>query len=189
MEKLRYGTKEIIATLIAVVLIVGSRWVEMTFFTVWAGGLQISDWIRLRVLIVAVAAIFFGPATGLISGLSGDLLINTVYSQTLGYPEIIAMGLYGLFLGVYFGKTHFDLKCVDGRNLLDFNITQIMAGVFLALFFIPMLSFLTEGADLGNAVSAGARYAVGNALMVGIICPVIMLAASALARGSKRGAP
>lgn len=186
MEKLRYGTKEIIATICAVILIIASRWLEISFLPVTGGAFSLNDWVMLRVLVVSVAAVFFGPATGLIGGLSGDLLINMVFGQAIDYPEMTAMGLYGLFLGLYFGKTHFDVRNVDIHSVIDFNVVQILAGVFVTLFFIPMIKFLTGALDLNAAVISGARYAVGNSLLVGIICPLIMCIVSAVAKRSRR---
>ncbi len=186
MEKLRYGTKEIIATICAVILIIASRWAEISFFPLAEGVFGLSDWVMLRVLVVSVAAVFFGPATGLIGGLSGDLLINMVFGQAIDYIDMTAMGLYGLFLGLYFGKTHFNIRRVDIHSVIDFNVVQLLAGVFLTLFFIPMLKFLTGAPDLNTAIISGARYAVGNALLVGIVCPLIMCIVSAVAKRTGR---
>ena len=186
MEKLRYGTKEIIATICAVILIIASRWAEILFFPLAEGVFSLKDWVMLRVLVVSVAAVFFGPATGLISGLSGDLLINMVFGQAIDYTDMTAMGLYGLFLGLYFGKTHFNIRSVDIRSVIDFNVVQLLAGVFLTLFFIPMLKFLTGALELNSAVISGAKYAVGNALLVGIVCPLIMCIVSAVVKRTGR---
>ncbi|MBQ6129718.1 MAG: hypothetical protein IJI51_08670, partial [Lachnospiraceae bacterium] len=63
---------------------------------------------------------------------------------------------------------------------------QLLAGVFLTLFFIPMLRFLAGALDLNTAIISGARYAVGNALLVGIVCPLIMCIVSAVAKRTGR---
>ncbi len=183
MEKMRYGTKEIIATICSVLLIIASRWVELyliysgTFFS------HVPDWIRLRIVVVAICAVLFGPAAGLIGGMSGEILINMVYGQTIGYSDIVAMGLYGLFLGLYFGRMHFNLQKFDLQSFLDFTMVQILAGVFITIFFIPMVNFLTGNGKLSDLVISGTKNAVGNSLLVGIVCPLVMMIVSAFYKG------
>ena len=189
MEKLRFGTKEIIATVVAVIVILASKWLETILERSGMPAAILLEWVKPRVLVVAIAAVFFGPWAGMIGGLGGELLINVVFGNIIGYPEIIAMGIYGLFLGLYFGKTHFNIQNFDGRGWIDFNVVQLMAGTFISIFFIPMLSFFIEGSDLNESVVIGAKNTAGNALVVGIICPVIMMIVSAAGRGRRRTAP
>lgn len=182
MEKMRYGTKEIIATICSVLLMIASRWVEL--YLIYSGTVfsHVPDWIRLRIVVVALCAVLFGPAAGLIGGMSGEILINMVYGQTIGYSDFIAMGLYGLFLGLYFGRMHFDPQKFDFQSFLDFNMVQILAGVFITIFFIPMVNFLTGNGKLSDLVVNGTKNAAGNSLLVGIVCPLVMLIVSAFSK-------
>ncbi len=189
MEKLRYGTKEIIATVIAVVLVVVTEWAEISLSASGAVFSAIFEWAVLRIHVIAIAAAFFGPITGMIGGLGGDLITGMIFGQTPDYPEIIAMGLYGLFIGLYFGRMHFDIRSVDAATLFDFFVIQLMTGAFFTIFFIPMLRFLTHGDVLEQAVISGAKCSAGNGLIVAIRCPIVMLLASAIVNRRRYGTP
>ncbi len=175
MEKFRYGTKEIIATLIGVALLVGARWLEI--FLVQNGIItgEIFEWFRIRVLIVALIAIFYGPICGALCGIGGNLLLAVIYDTSISYPLVFILGIYGFILGLYFGKTHYDGRTFTPRVFADFNAIQVLASIICALFLVPLFQFLVEGVNVYDAVTAGAKRTVGNSILVGVVCSIVML--------------
>lgn len=190
MNNFRYGTKEIIATLTGCFLIVCERYFELYLLSKGLITMQVLDWVRLRILVVAIAAVFFGPISGCITGMGGGLLISVIFEKDVSYEGLLVLGFYGFIVGLYFGKMHYDMKRFSARTFVDFNAVQILAGILCALFLVPLVEFMIRDIDLYNGVVTGAKRAAGDILTVGIICPVIMLIVSTLLgnRGRSRKA-
>lgn len=185
MEKLRYGTKEIIATLLGAVLFMLFQWLEIYLIKAGIMPEEIYSWVQFRVVVVAVVAIFFGPVSGMLCGLGGDLLVNAVFDPFISYPEVLSLGLYGLFMGIYYGKIHFDRRHFTPADFVDFNAIQILCALFCAMFFVPLTAFFIDENSIYDTISVSARTVVGNSILTGIVCPVIMGATVAI-EGRKR---
>ena len=190
MNNFKFGTKEIIATLTGCFLMVCERYLELYLLSKGIISMQVLDWVRLRILIVALSAVFFGPISGCIAGMGGGLLISVIFEKDVSYEGLFVLGFYGFIMGLYFGKMHYDMKRVSARTIVDFNAVQILAGILCALFLVPLVEFMIRDVDLYSGVVTGAKRAAGDILTVGIICPIIMLIVSALSgsRGRSRKA-
>ena len=185
MEKFRYGTKETVATIIGMAFFVLVEWLQTRLAGQGIIPPGIYEWIQLRVLVIAIVATLFGPLCGVFAGLGGDLLINVIFESRISYPEVIVLGIYGLFMGLYAGKMHFDRRRFTARTFVDFNAIQIFAGLFCGLFLVPMLLLFLENVDVYKGVRIGSRSAFGNCIVVGIIVPVIMAIVCAATKDRK----
>ena len=174
MNKTKFGTKEIIATVIAVVLVCGERSLEEYMVSQGISGMLFFDWVNLQVLTIMIAAVFFGPISGAVCAIGGDLLVNIIFEESINYPEIVVLGLYGFFMGLYIGQVHYDHKHFTLRDFVDFNAVQIMGSIILAMFLMPLLQFLINDANLYASVIEGTKKTIGTAIAVGLICPFIM---------------
>ncbi len=174
MEKYRYGTKEIAATITGAALIVYFRYLETYLTSSYASAQQLFVWASPRILVVAIAAVFFGPITGMICGLGGDLLIYVIFGTYAGYPEMVVLGTYGFLLGLYYGKMHYDPANFMPRSVLDFNAIQISLGIMSGVLLLPLIKFLSEDVSLYESIERGIKVAVGNSILVGTICPILM---------------
>ncbi len=187
MDRFRYGTKEIIATLAGVILMVIARYAQ---FLLLSGGVVspgLFEWLIPSVPVVTLAAALFGPITGLLCGVAGNLLISALFLTYIDYPNMVAFGLYGFFVGLYFGKMHYDYKVFSGRTFFDFNVVQILAQIFCGLFFLPMVRFLFEGVSLYDEMIRGAKLVIGNILLIGLFCSFVLAMVSIFAGGDRKG--
>ncbi len=186
MEKFRYGTKETIATLIGLACFVLAEWLQMKLAGRGVIPPNVYSWVQLRVLVIAIVAVFFGPLCGVFTGLGGDLLINVIFESRISYPEVIVLGVYGLFMGLYYGRIHFNRKGFTARDFVDFNAIQIFAGLLCSLFMVPILLHFLEDVDVIKGVMIGAKSAFGNSVAVGTVVPIIMICYNyAMHRGRK----
>ena len=185
-EKFRYETKEIIATLIGVALAVATHRLETMLFSPAGDTAQIFSLIHLRVLVTALTGVFFGPVTGLLVGTGGALLINVLADTPIIYTDIAALGLYGFFIGLYFGKNHYDPDDFSARTIVDFNAVQLLAAIFCDMLLLPLLSFLFYKVSLLSSVVTGAKRVVINSVIVGLVCPLVMGIVYLIRRGRKR---
>ncbi len=180
MEKFRYGTKEIVATVISVALIVYLKSLENLYAPAGTLAGQIFEWFAPRIVIVAITASLFGPIAGMISGLGGDLLIYVIFGVYAGYPEMFVLGLYGFFMGLYFGKMHYSISGYTAMTFIDFNAIQIMFGIIASVILLPLVKFLSEDVSLYDSIEAGAKFALGNSVVISIVCPLILMTVSAI---------
>ena len=186
MEKYRYGTKEIIATILGVGIFVASIPLERLLASAGAVPALVFNWITFRVLIVAIVAVFFGPICGILVGAGGNLLVFKIFESSIVYPEVIVLGLYGFTLGWYYGKRHLDLKRVTSQTILDFNAVQIMVSILFVLFLSPLLHFLFEGEGVYDAVAASARWTAGGCVLVGIVGSILICVVSLITRSRQK---
>ncbi len=175
-----YGLKEILATLLGVAAFVFAEYVELYYIRTGAFPAQTYEWVQFRVLIVAVVAVFFGPFCGVLCGLGGDILINSMFEPVISYHEVIALGLYGFFMGYYHRRTHRSIKQFTTREFLDFNALQIVTGIFCAMFVVPFVKFLLSNANINDSVTVGAKSVAGNSILVGAVCSITMAVISAV---------
>ena len=178
MERFRFGTKEIIGTVLSVIIIAVLRYAELALTLSGTIDPRVSEWIIPAIPVVTLAAVFFGPVAGLISGIGGNLVKCAIFSTYIDYPEIITLGVYGLVVGLYFGKMHFDHGRFTGTTFLDFNAVHIMTGIFCGMFLLPMLRFFMEDANLYDSVITGAKYCAGDTAFIAIFCSLIIMAVS-----------
>ena len=186
MNKTKFGTKEIIATVGAVALICGERALEVYMTSQGISGMHFFDWVNFKFLAIMIAAVFFGPISGAVCAVGGDLLINIIFEESINYPEIVALGLYGFFMGMYVGQLHYDRSHFSIRDFVDFNAVQIMGGIILAMFLMPMLQFLINDVNLYDSVIEGTKKTVGTSIAVGLICPFIMMIVAVVKAPSRK---
>ncbi len=186
MEKFKYGTKETVATLLGIAFFVLAEWGQMNL----ARGGIIPDWtyawVQLRVLVIAIVSVFFGPICGLFSGLGGDLIVNILFESSISYPEVVILGIYGLFMGLYYGRYHFP-KEFSFRDFLDYNAIQIFAGIFCGLFVLPLMLFFIEDIPIYSGVTIGAKSTLGNSILVGVVVSVIMAVYGGISKKRSKG--
>lgn len=187
MEKFRYGSKEIIATVAGAVLIVAARYLHVFLLSSGIMSAKAGEWFQMSVPVIAIVAVFFGPVSGLLCGVGGVLLVNVIFETSISYPSVIVLGLYGFILGLYFGKMHYDPADFSLRTIIDFNAVQITSGILVAMLLLPLLLFLMTNQSLYESVYLGAKQTVGNAVIVGILCPAIMFAVSLVKGRQKKG--
>lgn len=185
MEKITYGTREITATVAGIVVLVLVQWLEMNLIKAGILPKETGSWVQFYVAVVAVVAVFFGPISGTLCGLGGTILLNAASGPHISYPNVFSLGLYGLFIGLYYSLYHFKRRRFTPADFVDFNAVSVISGIICMMFFVPLVSFLVEDMSIFDTITVGAKAVIGNSILVGIICPVIM-AIVAFAENRKR---
>ena len=186
MNRLRFGAREIIATLAGCALFVLTEWLEKYLIAQQVLPAEAYYWVQPRVLVITITAVFFGPLSGMFCGLAGDLLINTMFDPFVSYPEVIVLGFYGLVIGMYYGSIHYNSRQFTTKDFLDFNAVTVTVAIFCSMFFVPLSKFFTERSDIFNSITIGARSVVGNSILIGIVVPMIMAVVSSVKRARRR---
>jgi len=177
-DKFKYSMKDIIATLVGAALFVFAEWIEMHLIMTSVIPREVYEWVQLRVLVIALVGVFFGPISGMLCGLGGDLLINRMFEPMISYPEVLVLGLYGFIMG--YCKYHLPERGISPKDIADFNARQIVAGIFCGIFAIPMTLFLLDNMNIYTAVTIGARSTIGNSVIVAVVCSIAIVIVGAV---------
>lgn len=184
MGKIKFGTKEIVGLVIGVVLFACIRALENYLYAQKIVPVDFYMWISPGLLVIAATAVFFGSVCGMLCGIGGGLIARAMLGSSVGFLELFVLGLYGLLIGIYYGKIQYKYDGFGLRQLIDFNVIQVLVGIICGVFVIPLGRFLLDGTGINESIVNGTKSTIGASVMVGVILSPIMLIAGIAA--SKR---
>lgn len=176
MKRIRFGTKEIVALVLGVVLFAGIRVIENYLYTRKIMPSDVYSWVSPGLIVIAAIAVFYGPACGMLCGIGGNLIVRALFGSSVGYLELFTLGLYGLLIGIYFRRLHNRHDGSALREVVDFNVIQVLVGIICGIFVIPLGRFLIDGTGINEAIVNGTKSTVGVSVMAGVILSPIILA-------------
>ena len=119
--------------------------------------------------------VVFGPIVGFLMGLIGHA-IKDAMSGNLWWTWIISSGLFGLFVG-FFRKQIGDLKGeVTKKELLVFNIVQIVANLVIWGLIAPVGDVMIYKESANKVFLQGVVAGSVNALVVAIAGSLLLIA-------------
>lgn len=185
MENIKFGTREIVAMVTGVALFAAARLLENYIFSKGILPESLAGWSGLGLLIIAASAVFFGPVCGMLCGIGGDLIIRALFGSSVRFLELFTLGLYGLLIGIFYGRLQGNRYRLGIREFVDFNVIQILVGITCGIFIVPLGLFMIDGSDLSESIVYGTQRTLGVSVMVGVILPVIMFIVSRKSSGRK----
>ena len=185
MENIKFGTREIVAMVTGVALFAAARLLENYIFSKGILPESLAGWSGLGLLIIATSAAFFGPVCGMLCGIGGDLIIRALFGSSVRFLELFTLGLYGLLIGIFYGRLQGNRYRFGIREFVDFNVIQILVGITCGIFIVPLGRFMIDGSDLSESIVYGTQRTLGVSVMVGVILPVMMFIVSRKSSGRK----
>lgn len=186
MGKIRFGTKEIIALAVGAVLFACIRMLEYYIESRGIVTEYVAGLVNPGLLVVAAVAVFFGPVSGMLCGIGGNLIVRAMLGSSVRFLELFTLGLYGFLIGIYYGKLHYRYDRFGIRELIDFNVVQVLVGILCGVLILPLGKFLIDGTGINEAVVYGTMSTIGVSITVGVILSLIMFIVSVVASGSSR---
>ena len=169
MKKVDFGTKEVSAVVIAIVLYVIVEVVQRQLIGYEVISAELMDWVRLRILIVIVAAAIFGPIVGVLCGVGGAVLVNVIFYGYVSIGEVITYALCGYLMGRYYDKLAVLEGKFKGISLIDFNAIQVMDNIVCSILFVPLFLMMFDNMKLNDAIMLGFENAVGAIIMTALL--------------------
>ena len=123
----------------------------------------------------ALIAIIFGPAVGFFVVLIGDILSALVYGG-FWWSWIIADAVYALLIGLVWRRISIESSPFDGRKILLFNVTQVIAGVISWVLLAPIGDIIIYSEPADKVFLQGVTAFISNSLTIGIITTLLLLA-------------
>jgi energy-coupling factor transport system substrate-specific component len=177
--KFKIGIKEVVAMGIGTALFVVLTNAQIPLIVVPNTALQ------PRMAILAFLSAVFGPIVGAVVGLLGHALGDALFYGSVWWSWVIPEGVVGLCIGLFVNK--FAVKeggFVNGKNIILFNVVQIVANAIAWILVAPVLDILMFAEPANKVFAQGAFAFLGNIIVIGILGTILLIAYSKIVGGS-----
>lgn len=177
--KFKIGIKEVVAMGIGTALFVVLTNAQIPLIVVPNTALQ------PRMAILAFLSAVFGPIVGAVVGLLGHALGDALFYGSVWWSWVIPEGVVGLCIGLFVNK--FAVKeggFVNGKNIILFNVVQIVANAVAWILCAPVLDILMFAEPANKVFAQGAFAFLGNIIVIGILGTILLIAYSKIVGGS-----
>lgn len=137
---------------------------------------------------LALLATIYGPVVGFSVGFIGHALGDfLMYGQTW-WSWVLATAVLGLIIGLYGMRLDLDNGVFTVKQMVDFNIVQIIANVISWLLIAPVGDILIYSEPQNKVFLQGATATITNSLSILILGTILLkaYAATKVKKGSLR---
>lgn len=121
----------------------------------------------------------FGPIAGGLIAFIGHALSDAVQYGSPWWSWVIASGISGFIYGLAYKRTKVEQGEFKGKDILIFNVIQIIGNVIAWLGVAPILDKLIYSEPYGYVLTQGGIAALLNSIAVGVIGTLLLIAYSA----------
>jgi energy-coupling factor transport system substrate-specific component len=168
----KFGIKEAAATGIGTALFVILTEVQIPLVIVSNTGLQV------RAALLAFFAAAFGPVVGGIVGLLGHTLGDLLFSGGIWWSWVIPDALFGILVGLFTRKYLIRDGGFSGKQILSFNVVQVVANAIAWILVAPVLDILIYIESPDTVFAQGWWAFVANIIIVAILGTLLGVAYS-----------
>lgn len=130
---------------------------------------------NLQYGILGLFAAMFGPIAGLLIGFVGHTLIDLSWGSPW-WSWIIASACFGLLCGLFTSKLNLESGVFGKKEILTFNVGQVIAHVISWMLIAPGLDVLVYAEPVAKVFAQGVVAGILNAITTGIVGTLLMLA-------------
>ena len=123
----------------------------------------------------AFFAAMFGPVSGFVIAFVGHALSDAVQYGSPWWSWVIASGVSCFLAGLCYPKMKVDEGICGVKDIVRFNIYQVIANVISWIGVAPALDILIYSEPAEYVFTQGAVAAVSNAVSVGIIGSILLV--------------
>ncbi len=127
----------------------------------------------------AFMATLFGPIAGALIAFIGHALSDAVQYGSPWWSWVIASGVAGFIFGFAFKRTKVDEGQFKGKDLLTFNLIQVIGNVIAWVVVAPVLDILIYQEPVNLVFTQGITAAIMNIISAGVIGSLLLLAYAA----------
>lgn len=123
--------------------------------------------IQLQYAVQALLAVVFGPFAGFFSGFIGHAIKDSV-TYGAWWSWIIASGVFGLIIGVFKSRFRVEEGVFTGKDILLFNVIQVVANVICWGLVAPVLDIVIYKEPVEKLFAQGLMAGIVNSITVAI---------------------
>ena len=127
----------------------------------------------------AFFAVLFGPIAGALIAFIGHALSDAVQYGSPWWSWVIASGVCGAIYGLAFKRTGVEEGNFEGKDILVFNVIQVIGNVVAWVIVAPVLDILIYQEPLNLVFTQGVVAAGMNSVTVAIIGTLLLIAYAA----------
>jgi energy-coupling factor transport system substrate-specific component len=124
-------------------------------------------------------AVLFGPIAGALIAFIGHALSDAVQYGSPWWSWVIASGVCGAIYGLAYKRTGVEEGNFKGKDILVFNVIQVIGNVVAWVIVAPVLDILIYQEPLNLVFTQGVVAAAMNSVTVAIIGTLLLIAYAA----------
>lgn len=135
--------------------------------------------ISIQYGLLAFIAAVFGPIAGILSGLIGHFFIDFSYGWGIWWSWVIASALFGFVMGFVAKKMKIDEGEFGKKDILVFNIAQVISHLLAWVVIAPVLDIVMYGEPANKVFIQGLTSAGINIVATAIVGTLLCVAYAA----------
>ncbi|MCR5775320.1 MAG: ECF-type riboflavin transporter substrate-binding protein [Lachnospiraceae bacterium] len=163
-----FGIKEVVAMGIGTALFVVLTNVQIPLVVVPNTALQ------PRMAILAFFSAIFGPIVGAVIGLLGHALGDAIFYGSVWWSWVFPEAVIGIAIGFFANRFAVREGGFTAKNIVMFNIVQIVANAIAWIGVAPLLDILVYSEPANKVFAQGAFAFLGNILVIGILGTILL---------------
>ena len=173
--KKKFGIREVVAIGIGTALFVVLTEVQIPL------GFVPNTSLQPRMAVLAFLSAIFGPIVGAVIGILGHALGDALFYGSVWWSWVFPEAVVGICIGAFAGKFAMKEGGFDRKNIVLFNIIQIIANAIAWILVAPVLDILVYAEPAGKVFIQGVFAFLGNIIIIGILGTILMVAYSKVA--------
>jgi len=127
----------------------------------------------------AFFAALFGPIAGGLIAFIGHALSDGIQYGSPWWSWVIASGVSGLIFGFSFKRTRVEEGEFKGKDILTFNVIQVIGNAIAWILVAPVLDILIYQEPVNLVFTQGITAAIMNSVSAGVIGTLLLIAYAA----------
>lgn len=123
---------------------------------------------------LALMAVIYGPLAGFSIGFIGHTLKDLTAYGSPWFSWIIASGIVGLIIGLASNRINIEEGNFGKKQIITFNIYQIIANVIAWFAVAPTLDVLIYAEPANKVYVQGAVSGISNIIVVGVLGTILL---------------
>lgn len=165
--KNKFGIKEVVAIGIGTALFVALTEVQIPL------GFIPNTALQPRAALLAFLAAVFGPIVGGVVGLLGHALGDALFYGSIWWSWVFPEAVFGVAVGLFAKKFAIKDDGFDTKNIVLFNIVQVVANAVAWILVAPVLDIVIYAEPANKVFAQGAWAFLGNIIIAGILGSLI----------------
>ncbi|MDY5026315.1 MAG: ECF-type riboflavin transporter substrate-binding protein [Oliverpabstia sp.] len=123
----------------------------------------------------AFFAALFGPIAGGLIAFIGHALSDSIQYGSVWWSWVIASGISCFIMGLVYPKMKVDEGEFGKKDIITFNIYQIIANAFAWIIVAPVLDIVIYAEPISLVFTQGIVAAISNAVSAGVIGSILLV--------------
>jgi energy-coupling factor transport system substrate-specific component len=123
--------------------------------------------------ILILIAVLFGPVAGGLTGLIGHALKDAIFYGSPWWSWVIGSAIIGILFGIIGNKLKISEGIFKLKDIVFFNITQIVANLIVWGVLAPLGDILIYSEPQNKVFTQGVVAAIVDSVGIGITCTIV----------------